>query len=229
MRRLALPRVKRIAFGALGGGLILAIGLGWWLLPVESWVAGLVRWVDGVGPSAPWLFALIYAIALVFCAPGAPFSIGAGLAFGFRAVPFAILGATLGACGCFLVSRYVLRHRARRVLDGRASLQALDRAVTEEGWRIVFLLRLNPLIPFNVQNYFFGVTQIRFWPYAAATAVGVVPGLVLHVYLGVLGRGAGGAGVWRWVSAGVGLGATALVTLLLARKARSVLFKHGMP
>ncbi len=208
--------------------LLAAVALGWWFLPLEAWIAALVGWVEGFGPAAPWLFALTYAVALVFCAPGAPFSIGAGLVFGVRAMPFAMLGATLGACGCFLVSRYVLQRRVRRLLGGRAGLQALDRAVTEEGWRIVFLLRLNPLIPFNVQNYFFGVTQIRFWPFAAATAVGIIPGLVLHVYIGVLGRDAGGAGVWRWVLAGVGLAATALVTVLLARKARAVLTKHGM-
>lgn len=217
---------------ALGLGLFVLIGLGCWFLPVEAGVAAFVEWVQGFGPAAPWLFALTYAVALVFCAPGAPFSIGAGLVFGFSAVPFAMLGATLGACGCFLVSRYLLRRRVRRVLEGRAALQTLDRAVTAEGWRVVFLLRLNPLIPFNVQNYFFGVTQIRFWPYAAATAVGIIPGLVLHVYLGVLGRsaeaGGGRAGVWRWVLAGIGLAATGLITMLLARKARTVLTKHGM-
>ena len=44
------------------------------------------------------------------------------------------------------------------------------------GWKIVALLRLNPLVPFNLQNYFFGVTDIGFWPYAAATFFGIMPG-----------------------------------------------------
>ncbi len=206
-----------------------ALGLAWWYLPVQAWITGFATRVHEFGPAAPWVFALTYAVALVFCAPGAPFSIGAGVVFGFAGVPFSILGATLGACGCFCVSRYALRTRIRRFLTQRERLLALDRAVTEEGWRIVLLLRLNPLIPFNMQNYFFGVTQIRFWPYAGATLVGVVPGIFLHVYLGVLGRNAGDAGVWRWVLAGVGLGATTVVTILLGRKARAVLGTKAAP
>ncbi len=210
------------------GVLILAavIGLAWWSLPMQAWINDLAARVHRLGPAAPWIFALIYAAALVLCAPGAPFSIGAGVVFGFGGIPFSVLGATLGACGCFLVSRYAIRDRVRRLLGHRETLIALDRAVTEEGWRIVFLLRLNPLVPFNLQNYFFGVTQIGFWPYAAATLVGVIPGIILHVYLGVLGQG--GSGIWRWVFAGVGLGATALVTAVLARKARTVLRLKGV-
>ncbi len=33
------------------------------------------------------------------------------------------------------------------------------------------LLRLSPLVPFNLQNYFFGITEIKFWPYVVATFV----------------------------------------------------------
>ena len=40
-------------------------------------------------------------------------------------------------------------------------------------------------MPFNLQNYLFGVTAISFRHFLAATLAGIIPG---RVYLGVLGK-----------------------------------------
>ena len=204
-----------------------ALVFAWWRLPVDAWIEAFALKIQALGPFAPVLFALTYAACLVVCAPGAPFSIGAGLVFGYPGMVVGVVGAWLGACGCFLVSRHLLSRPVRRLIARRPLLVALDRTVAEEGWRVVLLIRLNPLVPFNVQNYTFGVTQLGFVPYAAATAVGIVPSTVLHVYLGILGRGAGG-GPWTWAIAGLGLVATVTLTLLMARKARAVLAQKGV-
>lgn len=206
-------------------------------LPIDAWVVQFARAIEGLGPWAPVLFGMCYAVALIFCLPGAPFSVGAGLVWGMAGLPVTLAGATLGACGCFFVSRHLLSRWVRPLIAARPKLAALDQAVADEGWRIVLLLRLNPLLPFNVQNYTFGATRIGFWPYAAATAVGIVPGTALHVYFGVLGRDAAGVGqagveqaghgLWRWGVLAAGLVMTALASAVVGRKVRAVLARSS--
>jgi uncharacterized membrane protein YdjX (TVP38/TMEM64 family) len=113
---------------------------------------------------------------------------------------------------------------------GASLLQAVDKAISEKGWKVVALLRLSPLFPFNLQNYFYGVTEIKFWHYVSATLVGILPGALMYVYLGaagetVLGTGgdADGRGALRWGLFAAGLGATIIVTVLITRKAKAKL------
>ena len=206
-----------------------ALVLVWLVSPVQAWIEAFGAWIDGLGAWGPLAYGAAYALALVVLAPGAPFSIGAGLVFGFWGVPVVLVGATLGAALAFLVSRHLMGGRVRRLIERRPALAAVDRAVADEGWRIVGLLRLSPLVPFNLQNYFFGVTQVGFWPYVAATAVGITPGAVLYVYLGVIGRTAGGnAGPLKWALVAAGLVATAIVAVLVGRRAQALLTVRGV-
>jgi uncharacterized membrane protein YdjX (TVP38/TMEM64 family) len=71
--------------------------------------------------------------------------------------------------------------------EGRKRFEAVDRAVGEEGWRIVALTRLSPLFPFNLLNYFYGLTRVSFRGYVLASWVAMLPGTVLYVYLGAAG------------------------------------------
>src|SRR6266699_3505210 len=95
---------------------------------------------------------------------------------------------------------------------------------------VVVLLRLNPLVPFNLQNYFFGATEVGFLPYMVATFFGIMPGAAFYVYLGTLGReaGSGGAGAARWILLGAGLALTALVLFLIIRRANARLTELGI-
>ena len=213
----------------LAAAVLILLVAAWVLLPLQSWIQAFVAWVGTLGGWGPVLYAATYALALVVLAPGGPLSIGAGLAFGLTGLPVVLVGATAGAALAFLVSRHLLRGRVRGLIERRPILLAVDRAVADEGWRVVGLLRLSPLVPFNLQNYFFGVTRVGFWPYTAATAAGITPGATFYVYLGMLGRTAGqDAGPLRWALLGAGLLATLAVAVVIGRKARRVLLEKGV-
>ena len=62
--------------------------------------------------------------------------------------------------------------------------QAIDRAVGEQGFKIVLLTRLSPIFPFNLLNYAFGLTKVRLWQYVLASWIGMLPGTIMYVYLG---------------------------------------------
>ena len=65
---------------------------------------------------------------------------------------------------------------------------AIDHALGAQGWKIVGLLRLSPVMPLGLSTYLFGVTSIDFVPYALASAFGVIPGTLMYVYFGSVAR-----------------------------------------
>ncbi|HEY2104630.1 MAG TPA: TVP38/TMEM64 family protein, partial [Candidatus Binataceae bacterium] len=146
-----------------------------------------LRWIGGLGPLGPLIFIGIYIVAPVLFFPGVILTIGAGTVFGLLAGSIYVsIGATLGATCAFLVGRYVARQWVAARLEGNAKFRAIDRAVAREGWKIVGLARLSPLFPFNLLNYAFGLTDISLRDYFFATWVGMIPGIVMYVYLGSL-------------------------------------------
>ncbi|NJM85526.1 MAG: VTT domain-containing protein [Leptolyngbyaceae cyanobacterium RM2_2_21] len=63
----------------------------------------------------------------------------------------------------------------------------LDQAVAQKGWKILLLSRLAPVIPSNILNYGFSLTQVKFWQYLVCTWLGMLPVLSFYVYIGYFG------------------------------------------
>merc|ERR1712232_120722 len=109
------------------------------------------------------------------------FGLGWGVVIGSASV---FLGASSGAAASFLLAKYVLRDWVAEALTKKYTIfEALDTAFQENGLRIMTLLRLSPIIPFNAINYIAGITAISFLHYVLAF-VGMLPGTILYVFLG---------------------------------------------
>lgn len=157
------------------------------LFVAEDLLKGVLRWIGGLGPLGPLIFIGVYIVAPVVFFAGVILSIGAGTVFGLLAGSIYVsIGATLGATCAFLVGRYAARQWVAARLEGNARFRAIDHAVAREGWKIVGLARLSPLFPFNLLNYAFGLTDISLRDYFFATWVGMIPGIIMYVYLGSL-------------------------------------------
>jgi uncharacterized membrane protein YdjX (TVP38/TMEM64 family) len=201
------------------------------LLPLQSWLEHFVDWASGTGIPGLVAFAILYMIAAVLFLPGSILTLGAGAVFGIvRGTLVVSTGATLGAAAAFLIARYLARARVALWAEENPRFAALDKAVGKEGGRIVFLMRLSPIFPYNLLNYLFGLTRVGFVPYLLASWLGMLPGTILYVYLGFVGRalarsavGPGVGSLWEGIFWGVGLGATALLTIYLTRLARRAL------
>jgi uncharacterized membrane protein YdjX (TVP38/TMEM64 family) len=202
-------------------------------LPVTEWVKVFTNWIRHLGMTGGFIFVGAYAVAAVLFLPGSILTIAAGLVYGIvGGTVVALSGATLGAGLAFLVARYLVRERVEKLAHKNKKFGLIDQAVGRQGWKLVGLLRLSPLIPFNLSNYFYGLTSIGFWPYLLASAVGMLPGTVLYAYLGAIGKaGLGGSTKGHtpleWVFLGVGLLATIGVTIFVSRLARTALRKQG--
>lgn len=198
---------------------------------VAALLPQFATWVEGLGALGPAVFVAGYAAAVVGFVPGSLLTLAGGALFGVaRGVVYVFAAAVLGSTVAFLIARHLAREAVARRIEGDARFRAIDRAIGEQGRRIVLLLRLSPVFPFSLLNYALGLTRVRLVDYLIA-AVGMLPGTVLYVYLGKLGGDvaavAGGArterGLADWALLGVGLAATAAVTFLITRIARRAL------
>lgn len=194
-------------------------------------IPDVLRAVDALGPWAAVAFVGLYAVAAVAWIPGSILTLAAGAIFGLvEGTVYTIIGATLGASLAFLVSRYLARGMIERRLGDSPKLRAVDEAIAREGAKVVFLIRLSPIFPFNALNYALGLTRVKFWEYVPASALGMIPGTFMYVYAGhAAGQvaagtaGAGPDGPGRWIFLALGLLATVAVTVLVTRTARRAL------
>lgn len=195
-------------------------------------IQGFAEWVQGLGLWGPLVFILGYAVATVAFLPGSVLTLAAGAIFGLGwGTAWAFLGALLGSSGSFLVARYLARAKIEQKVAGNARFSAIDRAIARDGWKFVALLRLSPVLPFNLLNYALGLTRIGFWGYLAGS-LAMLPGTLLYVYYGSVagslaavasGSATSNQGVERWIMLGVGLLATLGASLFLARRAKQAI------
>lgn len=213
--------------------IIIALFLAMRFLPVQQWLRNFNDWVGQMGTTGILIFIVVYAVATVLLAPGAILTIGAGFAFGLWIGFLAVsAGSTLGASLAFLVARFIARDKIEAMAQRNEKFRRIDNAIGKQGAKLIFLLRLSPVIPFNLSNYLYGLTGVKFWSYVLASWIGMMPGTFLYVYIGTAGKAAvvaaaGGEAVkhsWQyWTFLGVGLVATIVVTIWVTKIAREAL------
>ncbi len=219
------------AFGTLLAGIAALAAVIWLGRYAGGYVPRFSAWVESLGFWGPAAFFAGYVLATLAFVPGSLLTLAAGAVFGlWQGTALVLAAATTGATLAFLVARYVARSSVERRVARNPRFGAIDRAVAAEGRKVVFLLRLSPLFPFNLLNYALGLTRVSFLDYFLAS-IGMLPGTFLYVYLGkglgslaALSAGerveTGPAGL---ALLGAGLVATIWVTALVTRAARRAL------
>lgn len=181
--------------------------------------AALEAWVQRAGIWGPAIFVGVYALATVLFLPGAVLTLAGGALFGpVLGTLYSLTGATIGATLAFAIARYLASGWVARKAGGWTR-QLID-GVEREGWRFVALVRLVPLLPFNLLNYALGLTRIRLLHYVVASYVFMLPGALAYSYLGDASREAiaGGEGMIHKALLAVALlGLVAFVPRLIKR------------
>lgn len=196
---------------------------------IKDGIDAIEHTATSAGPAGPFIFIAAYAVATLALIPASALTLAAGFIYG-AVTGTAIVSAasTLGATLAFLVSRYLARPFVTQKLQGFPKLAAIQSKVSEDGAKVVFLLRLSPLVPFTLLNYALGVTEVPLASYIGTSWAGMLPGTVAYVYLGSTGRSAAAAGTGNFDNVkfglyAVGAVATLLVTKLVADKASAAL------
>ena len=148
----------------------------------------LLNGVEQLGLWGYFLFIFIYNLATIFLIPGSILTIKGGCLYGLLLGTIIVLiAAIVGAIASFFLGRYYCRDWVNQQLSQYPLLKKLDHIIAEEGWKIVCLTRLCPLFPFNLMNYFFGVTEISLKDYLIGS-LAIFPGTFMYVYIGSLLR-----------------------------------------
>ena len=144
---------------------------------------GLLRdWIDSLGVFGPLAFCAIYIAAVLMMIPGFAITVGAGALFGaFWGSVYVSISSTIGATFCFLIARYLARGSVSNWLSGSPKFRRLDDMTAQHGAAIVAITRLIPLFPFNLLNYGFGLTKVRFGTYVLWSWICMLPGTVIYV------------------------------------------------
>ncbi len=199
-------------------------------LPLLTWIEIFRLWAQQFGLAGPFIYGAVFALVSILLLPVLPLTLLAGFTFGFWGGLFAIMfGIMLGAAFCFLFARYVARAAVAQRMEKYPKFQAIDRAIAQEGWKIVTLLRMCP-VPFGITNYLYGLTAIPFWHYLAATFVGMIPGNILFIYLGVIGKRTteGPRNPLEYIAGGLAILAIFGVVLILRRIATRATARAGV-
>ena len=184
---------------------------------------GISHWLRATGPLGWIIFmAIEFLVTLLGIVPGALLGILAGAIYGIATGFFAsATGIMAGSMVAFSLSRSMLRPLIGRALRGHSRLLRLDEAIARDGWRLVALLRISPVMPFSITSYALGFSNIGWRDYVLGTSASMPP-LLGYVVIGALGGMSlsapthGGQQV-HLVLLGVGAAATLALTLHLSR------------
>ncbi|WP_431797070.1 TVP38/TMEM64 family protein [Microbacterium kunmingense] len=201
--RRSVSRGAIIRLISLGVFVAAAVSVGLLLPPLD--VDALRERFGDLGVAGLAAFAAIYGVLTLSPVPKGVLSIAAGVVWGFGVGVLAVYaGALLGATLAFWASRLLGREAVARLIGRRAA--AIDDLFERRGFLSILGLRLVPVVPFTALNYASGLTGVTYPAYAAATAVGIIPGTAAYVALGAFGIE---AGPLFWVALGA-LGALSL-------------------
>jgi len=192
---------------------------------VQHWLPALQS------PLGALVFIPLYALWVTLLLPGVWASMLAGALYGTAWGSLLVfIGACLGAEAAFLLGRHWLRDWARSRLAAVPKLQAVERAVSREGLKLVLLTRLSPAFPFSLLNLAYGLSDVPLRDYTLGL-IGILPGTILFCGLGALAGDvarfgavlSGEADAGTWALRIIGLLATVLVVGLVGRAARRAL------
>ena len=203
----------------------------------HGWLHHVIDAMRFIHDSGPWGWAMfigLYALCCLLFIPGSLLTIAGGAVYGFFGGALLVLtGNGLGSVLCLLITRFFLRDWVARKIAASSRMRALEKAVKHHDWKLVFLTRLSPVMPFSLINYSLGVTSISTWRFLLATELGAVPATLVYVYIGTLIGNLARLGPeirqhrpLEYVVQGAGLIVAIAVTLYVARLASRALKTH---
>jgi len=140
-------------------------------------------YVLSYGKLAPIVFIVLFTIVPLTLFPDAILAIAGGLIFGlYEGSIYIMIGALCGATLSFYIARFYgcwIKEKLKneKFLD-------IDKSIKKNGFLIIFLLRLVPLVPFDIISYSAGFSSIKYRDFIVATGIGIIPGVIVYANIG---------------------------------------------
>lgn len=144
------------------------------------------QYLNGFGIWAPLVFLVLYTFGTIFI-PSTPFMAIAGILFGFKyGLIYTLIGGFLSSIIVFTFSRKLGKEKVENILEHKylKPLEKYNKRLGSGGaWDLV-ILRIAPIMPFNILNILMGVSRIKTGDYIIGTMLGLIPSNILTVYFG---------------------------------------------
>lgn len=150
-------------------------------------INNLKTYINSFGMLSPLVFIVIFTIATIAFVPGLPVTVLSGILFGaWWGSLYVIIGSTIGVSASFLIGRYLGRDFVKKMVEKNDKMEKLDNFIKEQGNTILVISRLVPIFPFNLQNYAYGITDIKFSTYFWYSLIFMIPGTCIYTCFGSL-------------------------------------------
>ncbi|MBF0713667.1 TVP38/TMEM64 family protein [Gemella sp. GH3] len=144
--------------------------------------------IASFGVFSPIIYLLIFSIFPIFFFPVPILAVVGGVLFGFvKGSILTFLGASINCYLMFIISRKFGRDYVKKLLTKRLTPKQHEKIfnVSDEKLMVsLVILRLIPLVPYNLINYGFGLTNISLTKYMIASVLGIIPGTIVFLNFG---------------------------------------------
>ncbi|OOE14331.1 TVP38/TMEM64 family protein [Fictibacillus arsenicus] len=142
-------------------------------------------WVLSFGMVAPIIYILINVVRPFTLFPISVLSLAGGLAFGaVWGTVYTVFSATLGAVISFYLAKHLGARWLKKTTDAPSKIEKWQKQLKEKGFIYIFLLRVIPVLNFDLVSYVAGISRLKFRSYVFATMLGVLPGTLAYNLLG---------------------------------------------
>ena len=142
----------------------------------------------------------LFALLPAFFFPVAVLALAGGLCFGlWQGALYTFIGAVVNCSVMFWMARHWGREKIRAIIEERLAPQwqkRLDKLEGREGFLLLIILRLIPAVPYNLINYAFGLTGMKYPAYILGSALGIIPGTFAFINIGDKAMDVTSPGFW---------------------------------
>ena len=144
--------------------------------------------LSALGAWAPVVYMTMFAVLPALFFPVAVLALAGGLVFGlWQGALYTFIGAVVNCSVMFWTAKYFGRSKIEALMEKRLDpkwRQRLSKLEGREGFLLLIVLRLIPAVPYNLINYAFGLTGMRYPAYILASALGIIPGTFAFINIG---------------------------------------------
>lgn len=193
--------------------------------PIKDHFQDVVDWLRALGPWAIIPYILIFTAASLFFIPISGMLLVAGTLYGFwMGYLLAAASGLVTVALTYWVGKKLWRKRVEALRKDHPRFESIYEAISRHGPILVFLIRLNPLLPFAVLNYLFTIPKLDFRKYLLCSFLGMTPDIMFYLYVGQVGKGMleteSGPGFWSYIIMGSALATTVIAALIINRVIR---------
>jgi Uncharacterized conserved protein len=115
--------------------------------------------------------------------PSWALSMTGGIIFGsIKGFALSMFGFFLSGSLAFFLSRILGKSFVDNILQGK--ILKIDDSIEKNGLKIMFLLRLPPILPFDIVSYAAGLTKVKYKDFIIGSLLGVIPETIGYCFMG---------------------------------------------